>query len=101
MDDCAPVSGGKGGGLAFEVTCKVLQRFLLIEPKLPISWRRARLMFGEGETRPGDRFGVRSENTRDTCWSRMSWSVSSSTCSFWRICSAKNLLLCELVDWSA
>lgn len=32
-----------------------------------------------GDKLPGDLCGVKSDQTRDTCWSRMSWSVSSSS----------------------
>lgn len=34
-----------------------------------------------GDKLPGDLCGVKSDQTRDTCWSRMSWSVSSSSSS--------------------
>lgn len=45
-------------------------------------------MGGQGDIVPGERCGVWSFHTRDTCWSSMSWSLSSSNANFSRIASA-------------
>jgi len=58
---------------------------------IPESWvavRRRDGMGGQGDIVPGERCGVWSFHTRDTCWSRMSWSLSSSSANFSRIASA-------------
>lgn len=62
---------------------------LLISLPMPASWERCRNTAGHGEAVPGDLCGVKSDHTRDTCWSKIDWSLSSSTCSFRNISSVR------------
>lgn len=61
----------------------------ILDPSLPIpiSCDRIRCISGQGETVPGDRCGVKSDQTRNTCWSKIDWSLSSSGWSFFSIAS--------------
>lgn len=61
-------------------------------------------MGGQGDIVPGERCGVWSFHTRDTCWSSMSWSLSSSKANFSRIASANARSLAfdrSLFPWGA
>lgn len=77
----------------------------ILDPSLPIpmSYARIRCISGQGDTVPGDRCGVKSFQTRCTCWSKIDWSLSSSGCSFFNIASVSTCPGCPLpppVRWN-
>lgn len=69
------LEGGGGGPIIFNVCpsgidfeCRIDDCALIDPvPKPTTSWRLILLRLGQGDIVPGDRLGVRSENTLDTC----------------------------------